>query len=78
MLRAGEVLGLPRRIGVRELDRLVRDLPLKAQAVEERIETENAGHPGAVGVFLGGERRVVATIKHLIVREMVERLAPAQ
>jgi serine/threonine-protein kinase HipA len=73
---AGEVLGLPRRIGVRELDRLVRDLPLQAQTVEARIEKENAAHPAEVGIFLGGERRVVSAIKHLIVREMVERLAP--
>ncbi|MBS0420008.1 MAG: HipA domain-containing protein [Proteobacteria bacterium] len=78
VLRAGEVLGLPRRIGTRELDRLVRDLPLAAEKIQDRIETENADYPAAVGVFLGGERRIVATIKHLIVREMVERLAPAQ
>lgn len=78
VLSAGEVLGLTRRIGMRELDRLVRDVPLAVARVEAQIEKENAAHPAAVGVFLGGERRVVATIKHLIVREMVERLAPAQ
>jgi len=78
VVSAGEVLGLTRRIGVRELDRLVRGLPLAVQTVQEQIEKENAGHPAAVGVFLGGERRVVSTIKHMIVREMVERLTPAQ
>lgn len=74
ILSAGEVLGLPRRLGERELDRLRRDLPPALSALEQRIERENADYPQAVQVFLGGERRLLATIRHIIVRDVLQRL----
>jgi serine/threonine-protein kinase HipA len=74
ILSAGAVLGLPRRLGERELDRLVRDLPPALIALEQRIERENADYPQAVQVFLGGERRLLATIRHIIVRDVLQRL----
>jgi serine/threonine-protein kinase HipA len=74
VLSAGAVLGLPRRLGERELDRLVRDLPPALIALEQRIERENADYPQAVQVFLGGERRLLATIRHIIVRDVLQRL----
>ena len=37
---------------------------------------ETTDHP--VQVFLGGERRLVSTINHIIVREMLERLGAAR
>ena len=77
VLSAGEVLGLPRRLGERELDRLTRDLLAALNALEQRIERENADYPEPVRVFLGGERRLVSTIKHVIVRDMLQRLNTA-
>lgn len=74
ILSAGAVLGLPRRLGERELDRLVRDLPPALIALEQRIERENADYPQAAQVFLGGERRLLATIRHIIVRDVLQRL----
>jgi serine/threonine-protein kinase HipA len=74
ILSAGEVLGLPRRLGERELDRLIRDLPPALSAVEQRIEREKADYPQPVQVFLGGETRLVSTIKHIIVKDMLERI----
>jgi serine/threonine-protein kinase HipA len=75
ILGAGEILGLPRRLGERELERLIRDLPPALHALEQRIEQENAVCPASVGIFLGGERTLVATIKHIIVKDMLQRLS---
>lgn len=77
VLNAGELLGLPRRLGERELDRLTRDLVPALNALEQRIERENADYPEPVRVFLGGERRLVSTITHIIVRDMLQRLNTA-
>ena len=78
ILSAGEILGLPRRLGERELDRLTRDLPRALNALEQRIERDNADYPEPVRVFLGGERRLVLAIKHIVVRDMLERLGAAR
>jgi len=74
VLSAGEVLGLPRRLGERELDRLTRDLLPAVNALVERIEHDNADYPEPVRVFLGGERRLVSTVKHVVVMDMLQRL----
>ncbi len=76
VLSAGQTLGLPHRLGARELDRLTRDLPRALNALVERIEAENAGYPEPVRTFLGGERRLIATVQHLIVPDMLHRLKP--
>jgi serine/threonine-protein kinase HipA len=75
VLSAGEVMGLPRRLGERELDRLTRNLLPAVNALEQRIEQQNADYPQPVQVFLGGERRLVSTINHIIVRDMLGRLS---
>jgi len=51
------------------------DLLVALNALEQRIERENADYPEPVRVFLGGERRLVSTIKHVIVRDMLQRLS---
>jgi len=74
ILGAGEALGLPRRSSERVLDRLTKDFVPAVNALERRIERENAGLPEPVHVFLAGERRMVSAIKHIIVKDMVQRL----
>jgi serine/threonine-protein kinase HipA len=74
VLRAGETLGLPHRVSERELDRLTRNLPPRLDAFVRQIEAENAQYPQAVGVFLGGEKRLISTLQHLVVPDMLERL----
>ncbi|MDB6101116.1 MAG: hypothetical protein JWO52_1115, partial [Gammaproteobacteria bacterium] len=54
-----------------------RDLLAALNALEQGIERENADYPEPVRVFLGGERRLVSTIKHVIVRDMLQRLNTA-
>jgi serine/threonine-protein kinase HipA len=78
VLRAGETLGLPQRISARELDRLTRELPVALEALVRQIEVQNAQYPQAIGVFLGGERRLISTLQHLVVPDMLERLKVAR
>ena len=59
ILSAGEALGLPRRVGERELDRLSRKVPDALSALARRVEAENAGCPEPARVFLGGEARLL-------------------
>ena len=77
ILSAGEALGLPRRLGERELDRMIRDLLPALNALEQRIERQNAEYPEPVRAFLGGERRLISTIKHVIVKDMLQRINTA-
>jgi serine/threonine-protein kinase HipA len=74
ILSAGQALGLPRRIGERELDRLTRNLPDALGVLVRRIEGEDAGRPEPARVFLGGEARLISTVQHLIVPDMLRRV----
>ncbi len=74
ILSAGQALGLPRRVGERELDRLMRNLPDALGVLVQRIEAENAGCPEPARVFLAGEARLISTVQHLIVPDMLQRL----
>lgn len=75
VLRAGEALGLPRRIGERELDRLTRTLPGAFGKLETAIATQNAQYPDSVRPFSGGEVRLIRTIRHVVIPDMIARVA---
>lgn len=75
LLRAGEVLGLTPRIGERELDRMTASFPLVLADLIQDIENQNAGYPQPVRVFLGGELRAVRAIQHVVVPDMLQRVA---
>ncbi len=75
VLRAGEALGLPRRICERELDRLTRTLPSAFGKLETAITTQNAQYPDYVRPFLGGEIRLIRTIRHVVIPDMIARVA---
>jgi len=77
VLLAGEALGLTRRICERELDRLAHALPGALDELAAAIATENAQYPDPVRVFLAGEIRLIRTLQHIIVPEMLERVARA-
>jgi serine/threonine-protein kinase HipA len=74
ILSAGESLGLPRRVGERELDRLIRHLPDALGLLVQRAEAENTVCPESARVFLGGERRLIAIVQHAIVPDMLQRV----
>jgi serine/threonine-protein kinase HipA len=75
VLQAGKVLGLPRRICERELDRLTRTLPGAFDELEATIARQNAQYPDSVRRFLGGEIRLIHTIRHLVIPDMIARVA---
>lgn len=75
LLDAAESLGLTRQIGQRELSRMTAGLPRALAELVQEIEDENAQYPKPVRARLGGELRLLRTIQHLIVPEMLERVA---
>ena len=74
VLSAGETLGLPRRLGEREVDRITRNLPGALSALTQRVEAENSEYPQAVRAFLASERRLISTLQHLIVPDMLRSM----
>ena len=74
ILSAGETLGLPRRVGERELDRLARNLPNALSVLVRRVEAENAGCPEPARIFLSSEGRLISTVQNLIVPDMLQRV----
>jgi len=75
VLLAGETLGVPRRICIRELERLIRGLPDAFEKLESAINVENAGYPDPVRSFLGSEMRLIRAIRHLVLPDMLRRVA---
>lgn len=74
LLEAGETLGLPRTIGARELNRMVAALPRALTDLIEEITAENAQLPPAAKRFLAGEIRLLNTLQHIVLPEMLGRL----
>lgn len=75
MLRAGEALGLNRRISERELDRMTAALPDALAAVLAEIEAQNADYPAPVRVFLGGELRLLRAVQNVVLPFMLGQVA---
>ncbi len=75
VLAAAEALGLSRRIGERELDRMIAGLPKALETLVQEVEAENIRLPNSVRAQLGGELRLLRTMQHLIVPEMLSRVA---
>ena len=74
ILEAGEALGLPHRVSERELNRLMADLMKALPTLVAEIEAENQGLAEAVRPYLGGELRLVRTLLHVVVPEMLGRM----
>ncbi len=74
VLQAGAMLGVPRRLAERELDRIATDMRGAVPSLVDAIAAENAGYPPAVHPYLTGEMRLLRTIQHLVVPEMLRRV----
>lgn len=75
LLDAGEVMGVPSAIGRRELDRLLRAVPVELTSLVqafERVADDLVQGPALP--FLGGQRRVVNVIRHVVVADMLRRM----
>lgn len=75
LLSAAEALGLTPRIGERELHRMTEALPHALAALVQVVEKENAHYPEPVRVQLGGELRLLRTLQHVVLPEMLARVA---
>ena len=73
MLQAGAALGLAPKTAERELDRMLAALPDAVVRLTGDIETHNRQLPEPAHVFLAGELRLLRTIAHIIVPDMVAR-----
>jgi serine/threonine-protein kinase HipA len=74
LIEAGEMLGLPKAIGERELNRMMAALPEALDELIQEISDENTQLPPAAKPFLAGEMRLLATMQHLVVPEILGRL----
>ena len=76
MLQAGDALGLAQKTAQRELDRMVTGLPEAVEGLIKDVVTQNQQLPEPARVFLAGELRLLRTIGHIIVPDMVARCQP--
>lgn len=74
LLAAAEALGLSRRIGERELHRMTNGLPQALADLVQEVEEDNAHCLEPVRARLGGELRLLRTIQHLVVPEILKRV----
>jgi len=75
LLAAAVELGLTDRIGARELDRMALALPKALAALMQQIEKENQQLAQAAHAQSGGELRLLRTMAHVVVPEMLARVA---
>lgn len=71
---AAEVLGLSRRMAEREMTRMAAAMPMALAELVQQVEQEHTHLPEAVRAQLGGELRLLRTMQHLVVPEMLERI----
>ena len=69
-------LSIWQRIAEREMDAMARKLPLALDALIDIIERENLSMPHAPGMLQAGDVRLLRTIQHLVVKEMLVQIAP--
>lgn len=75
VLAAADALGLSRRIGERELSRMAEAMPGALASLVREVERENTHYPPPVHAQLGGELRLLRTMQHLVVPEMLSRVS---
>jgi serine/threonine-protein kinase HipA len=81
LLVAGQALGLASATAQRELNRLVKAIPEEAAKLIESIQSRlahdirSSPDPTATRRYVAAETRVLDTIKHLVINDMVRRLS---
>lgn len=75
VLAAAGALGLTQRIGERELNRMAEAMPGALASLVWEVERENTQYPPLVHAQLGGELRLLRTMQHLVVPEMLSRVS---
>lgn len=73
---AGAELGIDQAIADREIDTLMRKLSSELDAVISDIELKNPSLPGAGGLRQASDLRLLSVIKHIVVKDMLNRIEP--
>lgn len=74
LLQAGLVLGVSKATAERELQNMIRRLPSQLDAVIQAIAAANQVNPIAGGSQQAADLRLLQTIKHIVVRDTLDRL----
>ncbi|OAD82121.1 hypothetical protein ATN89_21765 [Comamonas thiooxydans] len=80
MLQAGKALGLSQSTALRELEKMRKTLPEQADQLLAEIEASYPAQiaaspdPGKAAQYQGGERRLLLAIRHVILKETLQRL----
>lgn len=72
---SGVILGLTPGICTRELDRMSKAIPVELDKIIQEVERENLQLSAQARPFLGGEMRLLRTIRYLIVPDMIARVS---
>lgn len=81
VIDAGKALGLAQATAKRELDRLIKAIPVEAQKLCAEIEADMekavalSPKPAATRNHIAGEFRMLRAIMHIVVPDMAQRLA---
>jgi serine/threonine-protein kinase HipA len=75
LIEAGTLLGIPINIARRQVLRMARLLPVALDELIERMETENASIKLESRHYLAGDLRLANAIRHIILPDMLGRLA---
>jgi len=78
ILKSGEALGIATRIAARRLDAIIGSIAAQADALLLQVTEENAEilrtRPELAATF-AGELRCLRVIRHIVIAEMIQRLA---
>lgn len=78
LVGTGEQLGMARETAARNIDQLLATVPVQADILLAQVEAENreliTRNP-VLNAPLGGEYRLLLAIRHVVIRDMVERIS---
>lgn len=75
LVEAGAILGLTAQISHREIDAIASRIGPELDAIIASVEHENAQMPANTRQYHGGELRLLRSIRHVIVAQMLQRIA---
>jgi len=74
VLQAAELLGIAATPALRDLEWMKAEVKVRMDEIIGEIEMENAAKPREAKVHHGGEMRLLRTIRHVVIEDMVNRL----
>jgi serine/threonine-protein kinase HipA len=75
LVAGGAALGLPAPICEREIDSIASRIGPELDTIIASVEQDNAQLPTTARQYLGGELRLLRAIRHIIVAQMVQKIA---